>query len=155
MFAERTPKNEDTASECVISRVIEAPQRLVFEAWTRPRHAAHWYGAAGFTVPVCELDARPGGAFLICQRAPSGAHCWERGVFREVVAPSRIVSVYLASINDGPGVELTTEVHFEALGEQTKVTVRQTFFASNFTRGAREGVTESLERLAAYVAELA
>jgi uncharacterized protein YndB with AHSA1/START domain len=143
-----------SAQELIVIRVFEAPQQLVFDAWTKPRHALNWYGPTGFTVPVCEMDVRTGGAFLFCLRSPSGAHCWERGVFIEVVAPSRLVSVYTASLNDGPGVELKTEVTFEDVGNKTRVTVCQTFFDSNFTRGAHEGVTEGLERLAAYVADL-
>jgi hypothetical protein len=50
---------EETADqEFVISRVFEAPQALVFEAWTEPKHMAHWWGPRSTTNPVCEMDVQ-------------------------------------------------------------------------------------------------
>jgi uncharacterized protein YndB with AHSA1/START domain len=44
----------------VFTRVLSAPRRLVFKAWTDPEHVAQWWGPYGFTNPVCEVDVRPG-----------------------------------------------------------------------------------------------
>ncbi len=49
--------------EIVLTRVFDAPRRLVFEAHTRPEHVTRWWGPRGFTMPVCEMDFRPGGAW--------------------------------------------------------------------------------------------
>lgn len=139
--------------EVVITRVFDAPRDLVFRAWTDPEHAVHWYGPAGYTTPICEMDVRPGGAYQICMRSPRGSDCWERGVFREVVVPERIVSVYVTTVDDQPGVELTSDVTFEDVDGKTRVTVRQTFFDSNFTRGAEVGWAQTLDRLTRYLDE--
>src|SRR5450631_3357723 len=48
--------------ELEIIRVYDASRELVFKVWTDPKHLAEWWGPHGFTNPVCEIDARPGGA---------------------------------------------------------------------------------------------
>ncbi len=49
--------------EIVMTRVFDAPRRLVFEAFTKPEHVARWFGPHGYTLPVCEIDLHPGGAY--------------------------------------------------------------------------------------------
>ena len=77
--------------EFVITRVFDAPRSLVFKMWTDPKHMAHWWGPKGFTNPVCEMDVRPGGAWRIVMRGPDGGEHPAKGVYREVVAPGRLV----------------------------------------------------------------
>jgi uncharacterized protein YndB with AHSA1/START domain len=49
-----------------MARVFDAQRRLVFEVWTNPEHLPHWMsGLTGWTMPVCEIDLRPGGAHPI------------------------------------------------------------------------------------------
>ena len=57
----------------VISRVIDAPRELVFEAFTDPTHLVQFWGPKGFTAPACEVDLRVGGAFRVEMRAPDGS----------------------------------------------------------------------------------
>lgn len=140
--------------EVVITRVFRAPRELVWKAWTDPKHAVNWYGPDGYTTPVCEMDVRTGGRFRICMRSSTGSECWEQGVFREVVVPNRIATVYTATVDDFPGVELTTVVTFEARGTTTLVTVRQSFLDDHFTEGAEGGTNQSLDRLAAYLVQI-
>src|SRR4029079_16263900 len=75
----------------VMTRVFNAPRRLVFEAWTKPELLARWFGPRGWTVPVCEIDLRPGGAYRYVLRGPDGAEMGMRGVYREIVPPERLV----------------------------------------------------------------
>src|SRR6266568_1315682 len=75
----------------VIERIFDAPPNLVFKAWTDPKQVAQWWGPKGFTNPVCEMDARPGGAFVIHMRAPDGTVYPTKGVFREIIEPERLV----------------------------------------------------------------
>ena len=58
--------------EFTLTRVFDAPRRLVFEAWTRPEHVRHWYGRNAFTLSVCEIDLRVDGAYRYTMRAPDG-----------------------------------------------------------------------------------
>src|SRR5215831_16791476 len=48
--------------ELVITRVFDAPRRLVFKTWTEPERLVRWWGPKGFTMPACAMDVRPGGA---------------------------------------------------------------------------------------------
>ena len=62
-----------TDCEIVMTRVVDAPRRLVFEAWTSPEHLPHWMlGPGGWTMPVCEIDLRHGGAWHMVWRGPAG-----------------------------------------------------------------------------------
>lgn len=79
-----------TDREIVMTRVFDAPRELVFEALSKPEHLQQWWGPRGFTMPVCELDFRPGGAYRFVQRDPDGAEYAFRGEFREIVPPERI-----------------------------------------------------------------
>jgi uncharacterized protein YndB with AHSA1/START domain len=147
-----SPEPQPQPRTVEVVRVIDAPRARVFQAWTDPAHAAQWYGPHGYTVPVCEIDPRPGGRFRICMRSSKGVECWETGTYREFAPPGRIVSDYTVTFGDHPAVELSTTVIFEDLGEGTRVTVQQTFFDEHFTQGARAGTEESLDRLAAHLA---
>jgi uncharacterized protein YndB with AHSA1/START domain len=79
--------------ELVATRVVDAPRKLVWEAWTSPRHVPRWMlGPEGWTMPVCEIDLRPGGQWHFVWRQPDGSRMEMRGVYREVVAPERLVN---------------------------------------------------------------
>jgi uncharacterized protein YndB with AHSA1/START domain len=140
----------------VVSRIIDAPRRLVFKAWTEPEHVARWWGPQGYTTTHCKMDIRPGGAFRICMRSPDGADRWKQGVFREIVAPERIVFTFAWADADGnPGHELLTTVTFAEHGGKTKLTLRQAVFET--TEGCeshRIGWTSCLERFAEYLSQM-
>lgn len=78
--------------EIVMTRVFNAPRRLVWAAWTKPEYVPRWFGAVGWTVPVCEIDLRPGGTYRYVMRSADGQEVTMRGVYREVVPPQRLVS---------------------------------------------------------------
>ena len=79
--------------DVVVVRAFNAPRTLVFDAWTKPALIQRWMlGPPGWTMPVCEMDVRPGGKFTWRWRSEeNGAEFGFTGVFREVVRPSRIV----------------------------------------------------------------
>ena len=79
--------------EIVATRIVEAPAELVFDAWTSPEHVTRWMlGPDGWTMPVCEIDLRPGGAWRFVWRGPDGSELAMEGEYREVVRPERIVN---------------------------------------------------------------
>lgn len=82
----------------LISRIFDAPRELVWRAHTECRHLMQWWGPKGFTVRSCRIDLRPGGLFHYCLRSPEGDDLWGKFVFREVVAPERLV--YIVSFSD-------------------------------------------------------
>ena len=81
--------------EIVMTREFNAPRKLVWAAWTKPEYVARWFGAGGWTVPVCEIDLRPGGSYRYVMRGPDGLEVTMRGIYHEVVAPERLVSTEL------------------------------------------------------------
>ena len=90
--SERLTVTAEGDREIVMTRVFDAARRLVFDAWTKPELFARWFGPRGWTVPVCEIDLRPGGAYRYVLRGPDGSEVVMRGVYREVVPPERLVS---------------------------------------------------------------
>jgi hypothetical protein len=58
--------------EIVLTRVVDAPRELVFEAWTKPEHAMKWFGPKGFTCTLHEMDVRVGGRWRFDMFAPDG-----------------------------------------------------------------------------------
>ena len=79
--------------EIVITRVVAAPRQLVFEAYTNPEYVRQWMlGPAGWTMPVCEIDLRPGGAWHFVWRRDDGSEMAIRGVYQEIRPPERLVS---------------------------------------------------------------
>ena len=93
--------SDTTARPFIISRVFDAPRDSVFNAWTEADRLKQWFGPKGVTMSSCTLDLRPGGVFHYCMRVPGGGDMWGRWVFREIVAPERIVVV--ASFSDAQG----------------------------------------------------
>lgn len=142
--------------EVVLTRILAAPRELVFTLWTDPQHLAQWWGPKDFTNPVCEIEAKPGGAIWIIMRGSNGSEYPMRGVFREIVAPERLV--FTAIPEDKAGntlLEILTTVTFAELDGKTTVTVlarclKETDAAAPMLAGMEAGWTQSLERLAIY-----
>ncbi len=85
-----TPRGE---REIVITRDFDAPRRLVFEALIKPELLKRWLlGPPGWSMPVCEIDARVGGTYRYVWRKGDGTEMGMGGVFREIVPPERIVA---------------------------------------------------------------
>jgi uncharacterized protein YndB with AHSA1/START domain len=140
----------------VIERVFDAPRELVFKAWTEPQHLVHWSCPHGFTLTHCEGDLEPGGRWRSCMRSPDGRDLWLGGVYREIVAPERLVFTHAWDDERGkPGHETLVTVTFAERGGKTAMTFRQAVFDSVAERdGHRGGWTECFEKLAAHLSAL-
>lgn len=153
-FKVTTPSDE----EIRLTRLFDAPRHLVFEAMTRPEHVRRWWGqlGEGYSVPVCEIDLRPGGAWRFVNRHPNGEAAFH-GEYREIAPPSRLVfteifeefpdsvSVVTAEFHDEGG-----KTRFTATVRYPSVEVRNIVLGSGMERGA--GI--SYDRLEDLVAEL-
>ena len=95
----QAPRFAETPSGAVplafgTTRRLRAPRALVWETCTRPEHLCRWLaGPEGWTMTVCEVDLRPGGGYRVVWRAPDGREAGLRGVYQEIVAPERLVSI--------------------------------------------------------------
>jgi uncharacterized protein YndB with AHSA1/START domain len=135
----------------VVTRVFDAPVKLVFEAWSTPKMLARWWGPRHFTLPECEVDFRVGGAYRMVMQDPGGTQYPFHGRYLEIVPNQRIV--FNAVIADQPGNDVVTTVTFEEENGKTRLTVRQDVPAmAQAARGQREGWSGSLEKLAAALA---
>jgi len=125
--------------EIVMTRVFDAPRRLVFEAFTKPDLVKQWLlGPEGWSMPVCEIDLRVGGKYRYVWRHVKGHEMGMGGVFREIVPPERIVSTEKFDEAWYPGEAVGTVVLTEEGG---KTTLTQT--VQYQSREAREAVLKS------------
>jgi uncharacterized protein YndB with AHSA1/START domain len=146
--------------EVVMTRTFDAPRRLVFDALTKPELLMRWLGVrGGWTLPVCELDLRVGGAYRFVWRNAGGEEMVMRGVLREIVPPDRLVWTEQFVQPWYPGESLVTHALAEQGGRTTlTVTIR---YESQEVRDAvlaspmEQGVAESYDKLARLLAWIA
>ena len=125
--------------EIVMTRAFDAPRDLVFDAHTRPELLQRWLGVfGGWTLPVCEVDLRVGGAYRWVWRNADGREMGVRGVYREVVRPERLVNTEQFDDPWYPGESVNTTVFVEQ-GGKTTMTVTMRYES----REARDGVLAS------------
>jgi uncharacterized protein YndB with AHSA1/START domain len=140
-----------------LTRVFEAPRARVFECWTRAEHVQHWFAPKGFTIHSCETDARPGGVFNLCMRAPDGEQHWVRGQFKELDFPKHLV-IACAMDND-KGVEQLQElidVTFTESDGRTTVALNAVACgpsdeAAGMLKGMDKGWAQTIDRLGTHL----
>jgi uncharacterized protein YndB with AHSA1/START domain len=140
-----------------IVRVFDAPRALVWRAWTAPKMMAQWFGPRGFTSSVPELALRVGGALRIVMHGPDGNDYPMKGVFREVIAPERLVFSNVAIDNAGNHLlEGETSVTLIEQGGTT-LTMKSHMvglvpIAPQMLVGMKAGWTQSIDKLEELVA---
>jgi len=143
-----------TEREVVMTRVFDAPRRLVFDALTKPELLRRWFGPRGWSLAVCEADLKVGGTWRWVLRGPDGRDMGMRGVYQEITPTERLVST--ESFDDYPGESLNTLILSEENGKTTfTITVR---YASQEIRdaviksGMEHGAAECYDKLAEMLA---
>lgn len=126
--------------EIVVTRVFDAPRRLVFDAYTRPELLKQWLlGPGGWSMPVCEVDLRAGGKYrYVWRNETDGSEMGMGGVYREVVPPERIVATEVFDEAWYPGEAVDTIVLVEQKGQTT---LTQTILYDS--RATRDAVLKS------------
>jgi uncharacterized protein YndB with AHSA1/START domain len=165
-MAVRSAVNSDTfkvttPSECEIrmTRLFDAPRDLVFEAMSKPEHITRWWGrlGEGYSVPVCEVDFRPGGKWRYVNRHPTGDAEFY-GVYREIDAPTRIVFTEIFA--PFPDAESVCTVRLDDEKGKTRFTI-DVMYPSREVRdqviksGMERGAAISYDRLEEVAMELA
>ncbi|MFD8210926.1 SRPBCC domain-containing protein [Streptomyces sp. NPDC059695] len=143
--------------ELVITRTFGAPPARVWEAWTRPEHVRAWYGVAGLTTTVVDIDLRTGGAWRWGQRAPDGQEIVFSGTYEDVVPVERLdYTEVFEQMPDAEPVRVT--LTFDATPDGGTALTSTSFWPSNETRdqalaaGMESGVREQYDRLAEHLA---
>lgn len=141
--------------EIVISRLIDAPREIVFEAFTEVRHLSQWWGPEGFTTTTRAFEFRVGGAWDFVMHGPDGTDYQEWITWQEIEVPGRIALLHGESVNDPNSFE--SVLSFESNADQTRIEMR-TVFATAEQKDeavqkyhAIEGGQQTLNNLAAYV----
>jgi uncharacterized protein YndB with AHSA1/START domain/catechol 2,3-dioxygenase-like lactoylglutathione lyase family enzyme len=147
-----------------ITRVVAAPKALVFDVHTRPEHLPKWMlGPPGWTMPVCEIDLRPGGAFrYVWRNGGAEAELTIVGTFQEVVRPDRLVATeaWVSDESGGEWPETHNTVTFTERDGRTTITtlIRYASPAARdaaVSSGMREGLDAGYAGLDAYLAGVA
>ncbi len=140
--------------EIVVSRVLDAPREMVWDAWIDPQEVVRWWGPRGFTTTVETMDVRPGGVWRQVMHGPDGTEYPNNSVFTEVVRPERIAFDHGGAATGRKGVNFRATWTFEELNRhQTRVTMRSVFPSAQDRErvvkeyGALEGGKQTLERL--------
>ena len=140
--------------EIAMTRVFDAPRQLVFDAHTKPDLVRQWLlGPPGWSMPVCEMDVRVGGTYRwVWRHDTNGTEMGMGGVYRDIVAPERLVTTERFDEAWYPGEALNTLVLIEQGG---RTTLTQTMrYESRDARDAviksnmETGVAASYDRLA-------
>ena len=142
----------------VVTRAFAAPRASVFRALTTPALVKRWLlGPDGWTMPVCEIDLKPGGKFRYLWRK-DGAEMGVSGTYREIAPPERIVHTEAFDDNWTNGESLVTTMLDEMDGRTTmSMTIR---YASQESRaialaaGMLEGMTATYDRLDSVISEV-
>jgi uncharacterized protein YndB with AHSA1/START domain len=126
--------------EIVMTRVFDAPRKLVFDAFTKPELLKQWLlGPPGWSMPVCEIDLKIGGRYrYVWRRDTDGTEMGCGGVYREIVPPERLVQTEQFDNPWYPGESLITTVLDEQRG---KTTLTATMLYES--RDARDGILKS------------
>lgn len=143
-----------TAQEITIRRVFDAPRELVWKAWTEPDQLVEWWGPPGWSTALSTvtMEVRPGGDFRLTSVNEEGVEMPVVGVYREVVAPERLVLEEPAEDNWHEGA--VSVLSLTDLGNnRTELVLQSTIQTTEEMRAASEaGVAASIDRLAGYLA---
>jgi uncharacterized protein YndB with AHSA1/START domain len=159
--SKNNPAENMSDREILITREFNAPRELVWEAMTNPKHVVNWWGPRGFSTTIEEMDFRVDGVWQHVMRGPDGANYLNKSIFKEIIAPEKIVFSHGGGREEGPGVSFESTWTFEAsAADKTRVAIRMVFpsaAARDFVVkefGAIEGGKQTLERLGEFLVKM-
>ncbi|RED63178.1 SRPBCC domain-containing protein [Cohnella lupini] len=148
--------------ELYLERTFNAPRALVFKAFSEAEHLKRWWGPKGWTLPVCNIDFRPGGLWHFCMKCTDesqeyfGYESWGLGEYLEIVEPERIV--YVDSFSDPEGnitegmPQTTVTMTFVEEDGKTKLISQSRYESAEALKtvldmGMLQGITETWNNL--------
>ncbi|TLS53676.1 SRPBCC domain-containing protein [Paenibacillus antri] len=154
----------------ILERVFDAPRELVFKMFKEPEHLKVWWGPAGWELPVCKIDFRPGGVWHYCMKCVDpnqgeffGMESWGIALYKEIVEPKKIL--YTDSFSDAEGTFVDTmpstdvTLDFIDVDGKTKLVNRGEYISPEALKtvmdmGMLQGITETWDRLEQRLKEL-
>ncbi|XXY52021.1 SRPBCC family protein [Sorangium sp. So ce269] len=153
-FKVTTPSEKEIS----MTRLFNAPRQLVFDVMTKPEHVKRWWGclSEGYSVPVCEIDLRPGGKWRFVNRHPQGEAAFH-GEYKEITPPSRLV--FTEIFEDYPDTVSVVTTVLTDEGGKTRMTATVRYPSLEVRdivmgTGMAEGAGLSYDRLEELVAQL-
>lgn len=149
-----------------IERTFDAPIEAVWSMWTDPALFAKWYGPNGMTVPVAEMDVKPGGTRKICmkmERSDGAMMMWFTGEYRDVTPPTRLSYTESMCDENGkiispesmgmpPGHPEVTEVIVELSSVDGKTDMKMTHVGVTANTQGAGGWAQAIDKMAALLA---
>lgn len=150
-------------SVLILERFFDAPQELVFEAYSRAEHLKKWWGPRGWELTVCNIDFRPNGVWHYCMKCLDknqgdfyGMESWGKAVYKDIVTPEKIVYTDYFSDEDGnetegmPSSDITL-LFIEHEGK-TKLVTKAKYetpeeLQTVIDMGMEQGISETMDRL--------
>ncbi|MCI4567102.1 SRPBCC family protein [Lysobacter sp. CFH 32150] len=138
--------------EILMTRALDAPRELVWDAFTKPELVKRWLlGPPGWTMPVCEIDLRVGGPYRFVWRKDDGVEMGMGGVHREIKKPERLIRTELFD-QDWTGGETVATVVFNERNGSTIVDITVLYSSKEARDGAlasgmKEGMAAGYDRL--------
>jgi uncharacterized protein YndB with AHSA1/START domain len=145
-------KNDTKDRELVVTRLLNAPVKLVWEVWTTPEHMAQWWGPNGFSNTISKMDLKPGGEWNLVMHGPDGTDYKNKSLFREIIPYRKIVYEHIS------GPKFIATITFEERGNQTFLEwhmlfeTKEEFIQTVKTFKADEGLKQNVEKLVAFLA---
>jgi len=142
--------------EIVISRLVEAPRRLVYDAWSDPAQLPAWFGPEGFAIATKAIEIRVGGQWRFDMIAPDGTRYDNRMTFLRLEPPALIEVEHGPDRDEDPSAFRMLLTFDEQANGKTVVTLRQ-MHPSRARReatigfGAVEYGGQTLDKLARHV----
>jgi len=143
--------------EIVLTRIFDAPRKMVWEAWTDPKQVVLWWGPKGFTTTIEVMDVRVGGVWRHVMHGPDETDYPNESIFTEVVPYERLVYRLTGGKKGGPAVQIEKITSFEEDAGGTRVTMRMVFVSAEARDqnvrdyGSIDGGKQTLERLAEHL----
>jgi uncharacterized protein YndB with AHSA1/START domain len=139
LMKNRTTVERKSGRELVVTRTINGPARIVFEAWTRPELFTRWWApkSMGMTLRSCEMDVRVGGKYRL-EFEPDGMAFF--GTYLEVTQPSRLVWTNEEAGDGGP----VTTVTFEEKAGKTLLVLHELYPSKEALDAAGTGAADAL-----------
>ena len=153
-------KNEpESEREITITRVYDAPARLLFEAYSKPEHVMKWFGPKGWPLTLCEMDFRVGGRFRFAMTGPSGKQNAPFGGEYLEIIPNKKIVYDNGFETKGAGRMVVTITYDEIGGGKTRLTIHTLFqsiamYHSHISRGFEQGTNSGLDQLGDVLAQL-
>lgn len=143
-------------NELYLTRVYDAPVKLVWDAWTDPKKVAKWWGPRGFTLTTHSKDLRSGGNWNYTMHGPDGTNYENRTFYHEVEKYQRLVYDHGANETQPPLFRVT--VNFSESNGKTKMEMTMAFASPEAAIASKKFIKQASgdstwDRLAEYLSD--